>query len=84
MESSHKTPLSVEQCKDLLRTVARAMCVRADLISTRLLSAEDKQDMLNGDLPIESLMTHVKVWKEYGMCNYADGSGTPYRYDQNK
>lgn len=79
MESSPKTPLSVEQCKDLLRTVARAMCVRADLISTRLLSAEDKQDMLNGDLPIESLMTHVKVWKENGMCNYADGTGERYR-----
>lgn len=79
METSQRTPRSVEQCKDLLRTVARAMCVRADLISTRLLSEEDKQDMLNGDITVEELMLHVKVWKQYGMCNYADGSCEPYR-----
>lgn len=79
METSQRTPLSVEQCKDLLRIVARALCVRADLISTRLLSAEDKQDMLNGDISVEALMTHVKVWKENGMCNYADGTGEPYK-----
>jgi hypothetical protein len=79
MEPSQRTPLSVEQCKDLLRTVAKVMCVRADLISTRLLSAEDKQDMLNGDITIDDLLIHVKVWKENGMCNYADGSGEPYK-----
>jgi len=79
MEQSPRTPLSVEQCKDLLRTVAKVMCVRADLISTRLLSAEDKQDMLNGDITIDDLLVHVKVWKENGMCNYADGSGEPYK-----
>lgn len=79
METSQRTPLSVEQCKDLLRTVAKVMCVRADLISTRLLSEDDKQDMLNGDLTIDDLLVHVKVWKEHGMCNYADGTGTPYK-----
>ena len=79
MEPSQRTPLSVEQCKDLLRTVAKVMCVRADLISTRLLSADDKQDMLNGDITIDDLLIHVKVWKENGMCNYADGSGEPYK-----
>lgn len=61
--------LSVEQCKDLLRTAAKMMCVDATLISTTLLSDDDKKDMLNGDLPVESLLLHVKVWKENGMGN---------------
>lgn len=73
MEISQQTPLSVEQCKDLLRTIGRALCVKADLISTRLLSKEDKQDMLNGLIPVESLMTHVKIWIHYGMPDYANG-----------
>jgi hypothetical protein len=49
------------------------MCVKAELISTRLLSKEDKQDMVAGLIPMESLIVHVKVWVRHGMCNYAEG-----------
>ena len=46
------------------------MCVKAELISINLLSKEDKQDMLNGLLPDEALLLHVKCWIEAGMPNY--------------
>ena len=54
------------------------LCVKASLISERLLSNEDKQDMLNGLIPIESLIAHVKAWQDTGMRIYADGSGLRY------
>lgn len=50
------------------------------LISERLLSAEDKQDMLAGLLSYETLDAHVKVWKEHGMCDYANGSFERYKH----
>jgi len=55
------------------------MCVKAELISTRLLSDEDKQDMLDGKVPIEALVTAVEMWKAAGMPNYAHGDTTPYK-----
>lgn len=48
------------------------------LISEKLLSKEDKEDMLNGLVSFDTLDCFVKVWKEQGMCNYADGSGKHY------
>ena len=71
--------MSVEQCKDLLRIIARMLCVKAELISTRLLSKEDKEDMLSGLIPIDSLITHVKVWVSQGMRDYANGSYLRYK-----
>ncbi len=53
--------------------IAKMFCVKASHISTHLLSDEDKQDMLNGDLSIEALAAHVKVWKRYGQPDYAHG-----------
>ena len=78
MEAYQQAPLSVEQCKDLLKIVGKMLCVRADLISTRLLSKEDKQDLMNGDIPIESLIAHVKVWRDNKMPDYANGKTEPY------
>lgn len=49
------------------------LCVQAELISTRLLSKDDKQDMLNGDLPLDTLVAHVKTWKDQGLNNYVTG-----------
>ena len=57
------------------------LCVKAELISTRLLSKEDKQDMLDGLVTDEALYTHVKCWMEAGMPNYAEGKTEPYRPD---
>ena len=79
MEPSQPIPLSVEQCKDLLKTIGKMLCVRADLISTRLLSNEDKQDMLNGLVPIDSLICHVKIWMSNGMPDYANGLTEPMK-----
>ena len=73
------TPRSVEHCKNLLITIGKMLCVKADLISTRLLSKEDKQDMLNGLVPDETLFVAVKCWMEAGMPNYAIGSYERYK-----
>jgi hypothetical protein len=84
MEESQPTPLSVEQCKELLVIVAKMMCVKAELISNRLLSIDDKKDMLNGNLSIETLVTAVKVWIENKMPDYANGNTEPYRHLNDK
>lgn len=55
------------------------VCVKAELISTRLLSEQDKQDMLDGVLGVDSLVTGVRVWVDNGMPNYSDGSGDSYK-----
>jgi hypothetical protein len=61
-----RTTLSVAQCKDLLTEAAKMFCLEAALISERLLSPDDKKDMMNGDLPIESFLMHVKIWAKNG------------------
>ena len=71
-------PQDVEACKRMLFKAAIKHGIAPKLISQRLLSKEDKDDMLNGLISFETLDCAVAVWKEYGMCNYADGSGTPY------
>lgn len=55
------------------------LCVKAELISNRLLSKEDKEDMLKGLIPLESLILHVKVWRDNGMPNYASGKFDVYK-----
>ena len=50
--------------------LAKMFCVKESLISHRLLDNEAKQDMLNGDLPVDALIAHVKVWIENGTPNY--------------
>jgi hypothetical protein len=59
--------------------IGKMLCVKAELISTRLLSDEDKQDMLNGRLPLEALIAHVKIWISNGMPDYAHGKTEPYK-----
>ncbi len=71
--------LTAEQCKKKLFKLGIKYGVSPNLIATRLLSRDDKHDMLNGLFTDEFLDCHVKVWKEFGMCNYADGSGKPYK-----
>lgn len=53
--------------------------MKAELISTRLLSKEDKQDMLSGLITDEALFVAVKCWMEAGMPNYSQGETTPYK-----
>ena len=72
------TTRTVEDCKRMLFKLAIKHGVAPKLISERLLSKEDKEDMLQGLFTFETLDCFVTVWKEYGMCNYADGTGKPY------
>ena len=72
------TTRTVEECKKMLFKLAIKHGIAPKLISERLLSKDDKEDMLQGLVSFETLDCFVQVWKEYGMCNYADGSGKPY------
>lgn len=54
-------------------------CARAELISNRLLSKDDKEDMQKGLISIESLISHVKVWQSNNMPDYANGKFEPYK-----
>jgi hypothetical protein len=71
--------LTKEQCQKNLFQLGIKLGVSPKLISTRLLSKEDKQDMLNGLIPDEALECHVKVWMDNGMPDYANGSDARYK-----
>lgn len=47
--------------------------VNPALISNRLLSKEDKQDMLKGLIPLETLKTAVECWIQAGKPDYVNG-----------
>lgn len=65
--------ISDKICKEIIKTLAKKCNVDPKLIVTRLMSEEDKEDMRNGLLPIDSLELHVRVWIEKGMPDYAHG-----------
>lgn len=62
---------SKEECKRILSKIGFKLGVSPVLISTKLLSYDDKQDMMSGDLSIETLEANIAVWLEWGMpdCN---------------
>lgn len=53
--------------------------VSPNLISNRLLSADDKNDMLNGVLKVDELEAHVRVWRDSGLPDYKNATGTLYK-----
>ena len=67
-----------EQCQKILFKIGIELGVSPKLIATRLLSKEDKQDMLDGLIPIDSLVTAVRVWMMNGMPDYANGKFEAY------
>ncbi len=71
--------LTVKECKSELFKIGIQLGVSPTLISTRLLSKEDKHDMLNGLVPVDSLMTAVKCWMNAKMPDYANGHTDPYK-----
>ena len=77
--SAMSKKLNDERCKNIIRFLAKKLGSDPKLIVTRLLSEEDKDDMRNGDLPIESLECHIKVWLEAGMPDYAHGLTEPMK-----
>lgn len=68
-----------EQCQKLLFKIGLQLGVSPKLIATRLLSAEDKEDMLNGLITVDALVTGVTVWMSNGMPDYANGKCEHYR-----
>lgn len=70
--------ISIQDCKTIIKKIARSLDIDPALITTRLLDAQDKKDLQDGKIPIESLITHVKVWKENGMPDYTNGTGALY------
>lgn len=68
-----------DDCQRKLFRIGIELGVSPKLISTRLLSKEDKQDMLDGLIPDEALFVHVKCWIEAGMPNYSEGQTEPYK-----
>lgn len=71
--------LTKEQCQKRIFNIAIKLGVSPKLISIRLLSKDDKQDMLNGLVPDETLETAVKCWMEAGMPDYANGNDERYK-----
>ena len=61
--------MTKDQCKSIIFKLATKYGVSPKLIATHLLSEEDKQDMQEGLIPLESLDKHVKVWVEQGCQN---------------
>mgnify|MGYP001570774667 CR=1 FL=1 len=70
---------TTEQCKHQLFKIGIELGVSPKLISTRLLSEDDKNDMVAGLIDHTTLVTAVEVWISNGMPNYAQGSTERYK-----
>lgn len=68
-----------EQCKKILSKIGFEIGISPKLISTRLLSKEDKDDMLSGELTKEIIIVHVRVWITNKMPDYTNGKFAPYK-----
>lgn len=73
-----------EDCQNILKEIGLALRVNPKLISTRLLSKDDKDDMVQGLIPLDSLVTGVRVWIENGMPDYANGLYERYKPSNDK
>lgn len=70
--------LTDQQCKSMLVKAGLKHGVSPSLISTRLMSEEDKQDMRAGLIDQQVLDLHVEVWIKNKMPDYAKGHISPY------
>jgi uncharacterized protein YaeQ len=68
-----------DECKKIISNLGWLCGCSPRLIATRLLSEDDKKDMVNGDLTIESLECGVKAWMKAGMPDYAHGHTEPMK-----
>jgi len=69
--------LTDDACKNIIREIALKHKIKPRLITTRLMSEDDKEDMRNGELPTRALDLHVEVWIKAGMPDYAHGKTIP-------
>lgn len=70
---------TTKQCQKLIFDIAMRVGVSPKLIATRLLSDDDKKDMLNSSITDEQLEAHVRVWHENRMPNYSEGDTEPLK-----
>ena len=64
---------TIAECKSLIFCACIETGANPKEVSTRLLSAEDKEDMLNGDVPYITLVTAIRCWMNVGKPDYAHG-----------
>jgi hypothetical protein len=67
-----------EQCRKQIFNTGIKLGVSPKLISTRLLSVDDKEDMLSGFVSDTDLEVHVLAWMHNKMPDYANGSTIAY------
>ena len=67
-----------KECKSMLIRAGLKHGVSPILISTRLLSEDDKENMRNGLIDQEALNKHVEAWKMAHMPEYSKGHIKPY------
>lgn len=64
--------LTQRQCQQLLFKIGMKLGVSPKLISSRLLSIEDKEDIMAGVIDSDYLEIAVIVWMNNGMCDYVN------------
>ena len=69
--------LTDDACKTIIRRIALKHKIEPRLITTRLMSEDDKNDMRNGDIPYTSLDLHIELWVKKGMPDYAHSKTIP-------
>ncbi len=70
--------LTVEQCQKKLFNLGIKLGVSPRLISTRLLSTDDKEAIMHELITDDELESHVKAWMNNNMPDYANGSTVRY------
>ncbi len=70
---------TVEVCKKKIFQMGLKLGVSPKLIATRLLSEDDKKDMVDGLISNEELEVAVRCWMQSGMANVVEGDLRPYR-----
>lgn len=69
---------TISECKSILFKLGIKHGVSPKLISERLLSKKDKEDMVQGVISLDMLDCLVATWKEDGLRNYVEESGELY------
>ncbi len=64
---------TTDECKKIIFNLGIKFGVSPRLISERMLDAQDKCDMLNGDVSIVELEAATGAWKDAGQPDYANG-----------
>lgn len=56
---------------DAVKKCCEGLPVEAQQVIDGLLSSDDEQDIINGEVPVESLSLHIKLWVKAGKPHYS-------------